>query len=346
MFWSLSFFTAVVGSSIAGLFDLKTTEIPNPVSIGMIVLGLGINGAHSLLTRDPSFFLNSASVGSAFFAFGFLMYIAGQWGGGDAKVLTGIGTLLPSAPLLITNSIFPFPLVFLTNVFIVGAAYIIVYAFLVGLKDGQVMESFLEDVRGDWKEISTLFLALAVFAVALSFVLGIFGKVHIVLAVLPGVFALFLLFKFLRNVEDTGFKKKIETDDLRAGDMLAEPIEELNREQEDSLDPVPLSMSVFVFLPATMLLIGYGNVYLLFAAFSGLVGLSVGLVYTISYRFGLGLFHDSGSGVIRGLMEEEVEKAREIKDEVVVREGVRFAPVFPAAILVSVYLGNLISYIL
>ena len=50
--------------------------------------------------------------------------------------------------------------------------------------------------------------------------------------------------------------------------------------------------------------------------------------------------------IIRGLTKEEVRKIRKIKKTVWIREGVRFGPVFPISILVTLFIGNLMEIII
>ncbi len=50
--------------------------------------------------------------------------------------------------------------------------------------------------------------------------------------------------------------------------------------------------------------------------------------------------------LIRGLTKEEVRKIRKLKRKVWIREGVRFGPVFPISILVTLFYGNVVLLLL
>lgn len=50
--------------------------------------------------------------------------------------------------------------------------------------------------------------------------------------------------------------------------------------------------------------------------------------------------------LIRGLTKEEVKKIRKLKRRVWIREGVRFGPVFPISILITLFYGNLMLVLL
>lgn len=131
VFEILGIAVAFVGSLAAGLWDLKTTDIPDKIPHAMIAIGIIIAVAESAIQSNYSILLNSLLSGGSLFAVGFLMYYFGQWGGGDAKILSAIGFLIPSIPSQFPGNIaFPFPLSFLLNVFLVGTVYMISYAFI------------------------------------------------------------------------------------------------------------------------------------------------------------------------------------------------------------------------
>jgi hypothetical protein len=65
-------------------------------------------------------------------------------GGGDAKILSAIGFLVPVLPPGISvNLIFPFPIGFFFNVFLVGAFYMIVYAIVLTFMNSYHVVVFL-----------------------------------------------------------------------------------------------------------------------------------------------------------------------------------------------------------
>lgn len=144
----IPFAIALIGSSIAAAWDLKTTEIPDEISYIMIAAALLIYGMQSLLAWDYWPLLSSCIVGLSFLGFGFVMYYFGQWGGGDAKVLAAIGFLLPTAPAFLKFTFFfPFPISYIINVFLVGAAYMLAYAVAIAAMNEKVMHEFKRDVK-------------------------------------------------------------------------------------------------------------------------------------------------------------------------------------------------------
>ena len=219
-----------IGSAIAGIWDLKTTEIPDQIPHIMIAIALITYGIQSYVESNYWIMLNSIIVGSSLFAFGFLMYYFGQWGGGDAKLLSAIGFLLPTAPDGFASSIFPFPLSFLFNLFLVGAVYMMVYALVIALSNRKIIDTFVSDVKSSTNvlllgsiTIFIVFLLLNLF-IAKTFYISAGMDLLIIDSIFPlaATIAIFLIWKFAKAVEETGFKRKIPITKLKIGDVPLE----------------------------------------------------------------------------------------------------------------------------
>lgn len=219
--------TAFLGSAISGIWDLKTTEIPDQIPYIMIAVALITYGIQSYMESNYQLIANSIIVGLLALGFGFLMYYFGQWGGGDAKLLSAIGFLLPTAPSGFTNLFFPFPLSFLFNLFLVGAAYMLVYALIIAAFNRKIIDKFAADVKSS---TNVLFLgSVAIFTVFIIlnyFIAKVFSSsINTEFLVIDSIFPLsativiFLVWKFAKAVEEIGFKKKIPMGKLRVGDV-------------------------------------------------------------------------------------------------------------------------------
>lgn len=223
MFPLVPLIVAFIGSIYAAIWDLRTTEIPDEIPHAMIAFALIFYAIQSVIESNYWIFLNSLLAGGIIFALGFIMYYAGQWGGGDAKVLAAIIFLLPVS----TGSI-PFPLIYLMNVFVVGAAYMIIYSFALALMNRKIFSAFFVDVKKQKAVIALGSLALfAVFAVInyeilalLSYPINFVSLFGDSLIPLVGFLGLYVIWRFAKAVEDIGFKRKIPLSKLKVGDVL------------------------------------------------------------------------------------------------------------------------------
>ena len=88
--YGLSFVALFLGS----MTDLKTREVPDWINYGLIISGLSLNLLFSAIYSDPTFIINSIIGLAIFFGIAYFMFYAGQWGGGDSKMLMGLGAII------------------------------------------------------------------------------------------------------------------------------------------------------------------------------------------------------------------------------------------------------------
>ncbi|MCS7105985.1 MAG: prepilin peptidase [Candidatus Aenigmarchaeota archaeon] len=282
MFEEISIYVAFVGSSIAGIWDLKTTEIPDSIPHAMILIALIIALARSFYEQSLFPLAYSLACGSILFVFGFALYYSGQWGGGDAKILSAVGFLIPN---IIKSSwfdrILPFPfsgmVSYTVNVFFVGTAYMLLYSFVLALVNRKILTSFSKEVKASSNLIMIFSLSLFFIFIALNlylchvFEIPINFRFLFLNSLLPLVLTIgvFTVWKFTKSVEEVGFKKRIPVSKLKVGDVLAE------------------------------------------------------------------------SKLWEGITQKELIKIKKSgKKYVRIKEGVRFAPAFPLALLFTVYFGD------
>jgi len=201
---------------IASYTDLKTREVPDWLNYAFLFTAFGI--------RIIFAFQNGLNIFlSGFFGFlaGFLLaclfYYAGQWGGGDSKLLMGmgasIGILFPFSYSSLTLGWF-FLLLLITGA-VYGLGWMIIIAirsrarFLVAFKqyfsEHQLLHHFLICL--------SLLIATASIAYPFLWPLAFF---------LPLIFYLFL---FMNSIEQINFIKTIPISKLTEGDWLTKPVE-------------------------------------------------------------------------------------------------------------------------
>jgi len=274
MFEYIPLAVALLGSSIAAAWDLKTTEIPDVIPHVMIAFAIIFYAAQSYLTWSYWPLLNSSIAGLGLLGLGFVMYFTGQWGGGDAKILAAVGFLIPTYS---TPTMMPFAISYLMNVFIVGAGYMIVYALAIATMNKKVLWKFFDSIKAS----KNVFLlgSVALFAALLAgnyYIMRFLGLAFSIEAAfsnslfpLAATIVLFVMWKFAKSVEDFGFKKKIRASQLKVGDVLFD------------------------------------------------------------------------SKIWDGITEKQLKKIRASgKKDIWIKEGVRFAPAFPLALLFTLYLGD------
>lgn len=220
--------TAFVGTTIAAIWDLKTTEVPDQLPYIMIAIALLFYSYQSIVELSFWPILNSLIYGLAFLGFGAFMYYIGQWGGADSWILAAVGFLLPVAPQGFTSTILPFPVSYFINLFIVGAVYMLLYAFVFALRNKVILSGFVTDLKASVNIliVGSVGLFFLFYVAGLNITKIIYGAVdftrafYISLYPLLSVGVLYFVWRFAKAVEMHGFRKKVSLSKLKVGDML------------------------------------------------------------------------------------------------------------------------------
>ena len=251
---------ALIGSIIAGLWDLRTTEVPDPLPIGMVVIGIVYWVANWLITGDAASLIVSVAVGTALLAAGLLLYKKGQWGGADAWILAAIGYMIP----VYNGELFILP--YILNFMVVSIAYTVVYSLVVGMLHAGVFRHVAKDFAQNAKTIAAVPAAVLAVLLIASMYMPVIGLAPTLLAL---VVLLVMFWRYATVIEKHVFRKKIPTSKLRKGDVLEtgnwigltdRQIKRLRRERryvviKDGMRFVP------VFAIALALTLLYGNLF-------------------------------------------------------------------------------------
>lgn len=204
---------------IASYFDIRTGEIPDKIGFGLISIPLLTSMAYSFFRNDYSFFIASISLGIAYFIVGYIPFRLGQWGGGDLKLLSGIGCTLGFLIIAgyFKETVIPSCLFYFVNMGMVAFPYALLYAFILSFKPGGVFHEFRNYFR------KTNYIVLVIFSFIPS-ILALLLKPKILIAIylLPPLF-IFASF-YLRAFEKIALRQTIHAVELHEGDVVAEDL--------------------------------------------------------------------------------------------------------------------------
>jgi len=218
---------AVIAVFIASLFDIKTREIPDWVSYGLVIFVLLTRGLESILSKTHSHFTYSVLTMLIFFGFGALMYYTKQWGGGDAKLIAGLGASFAETPShLINNSILPFPGILIVNILILGAIYGAIYASYLAIKNKNAFKKEFLKINRE-KNIRHIKVIMLILGIVMAFISYILFPINTKL--IGGIFALIILLLpyliiSLKSVELSCMYKQLLPSKLTEGDWVQKDI--------------------------------------------------------------------------------------------------------------------------
>src|SRR3989344_4990354 len=202
---------------VASYNDLKTREVPDWVSYGLIFAVLGVRLIYSLGNQDSTIIFSGILGFTAFFILAFGLYKAHQWGGGDSKLLMGMGAVI-GINFPFDFSSFNLLLFFLLLLFL-GAIYGIFWMVYIAItKWKEFVPSFSKHLK---QHMITQISVWTVSLLLLIFVFNIFPKVWQLSLFIVAAFYLFL---FVLSVESSCLFNRVHIQKLTPGDWLAEDL--------------------------------------------------------------------------------------------------------------------------
>lgn len=212
---------AIIGLIIGAYTDIRTREVPDWVSFSLIGCGIGLRLFFSILYSDWHIIVSGLIGFAIFFAFAWLMFYTGQWGGGDSKVLMGIGALLGfewSANSMLAA--------FLMNTLILGGLYGIVFSIYLAVKNRKNFSKEFKkiSVKKDFRTFRYVAYGLCIVSVLLGILVTEWP--YRLSLFLLGILALSSVWMhaFLKSVESACMFKDISPERLTEGDWIAKEI--------------------------------------------------------------------------------------------------------------------------
>jgi len=276
---------AIVGS----YFDLKTGEIPDKFTVGLVAVALGIRlvvglvyGSEFGLLHGLEFFFDGLVEALILFGIGAFLFYTGGWGGGDTKLIAGIGACI-GASLSDPSGLYGIRvmMLLLISIAVTAIPYAILYSLILAFRNPECFSD-------GWKQIkdNSILVSLSfVFSLSGLFFTGL-NPYAVIVFLLPSIILPFVF--FVRSVERIALRTSVKVSKLNEGDMVAEDLvvdgkKIVSRRNMD--------------------------------------GLSAEDITTI----------------------KKLAKDKKIPADIVIRRGIKFAPVFPLALILYLFIGNLIS---
>ncbi|MDP7141585.1 MAG: A24 family peptidase [Candidatus Woesearchaeota archaeon] len=206
---------------IASITDIKTREVPDWLNYSLIISGLAISLIYSLITSNWLFFGYSVSGALIFLIFAYLMFYTAQWGGGDSKMLIGLGALIgfnfSYTSLLVT---------FIINILLVGAVYGMVWSFVLVVSN---FKKFSKEAGRLLKNrriviVKRIFLGISVLVLGYLIIVKDVMLSMMMVSLLTITFLTLYLWVFIKAVEKVCMLKYVEPEQLTEGDWIAKEV--------------------------------------------------------------------------------------------------------------------------
>ncbi len=219
----LAYIVCLIALSIGTITDLKTREVPDYLNYLLIAVGFGTAILASIIYRDVSYILASGIGFTCCFLFSIMMYYTGQWGGGDAKMLMGVGAAIGLPYTSVISLQLPFLIWFMLLTFFIGGIYGTVWMAVVLFQHWKNFKEEYERRKQKRRVRYGMYCTAVILAVA-SLILNDFFLRVMCIALAMIIVILYYLFIMIKILEEVAFIKEQPMEKVTEGDWVAEDI--------------------------------------------------------------------------------------------------------------------------
>src|SRR3989344_1966378 len=200
---------------IASYTDILEREVPDWLNYGLIFAALGIRAVFAV-DQGWSVILSGILGFGVCFLIACFFYYTHQWGGGDGKLLMGMGALL-GITYPFNGSSFNL-LWYFVLLMILGAGYGLLFLVVLAFKRRNLFMERFKEILKKYKGYHIFIGVFSIFFLFMSFKDTLF----LVLAFIP--LGLFYILMFVNSVEKGFFVRNVIIPKLKEGDWMAESI--------------------------------------------------------------------------------------------------------------------------
>lgn len=212
---------AAIGLFAASIFDIRSREIPDWLNFSMLTFGLGASLIFSISLSNYFIILFSVIGAAVGWLLGYLFYKANQWGGGDAKALIAIGSLMGFN----FQSSFPLFITFVINILVVGAFIGFFFTFVYAVHDRKMFRKNFKKLLTTKKILRIRRVIIIVCFILLVSAIFVKNPLSFFFVVFSAtIFFLFYFVMYTRVVEKTSMHKTIPMSKLTEGDWVLQDV--------------------------------------------------------------------------------------------------------------------------
>ncbi|MBU3913310.1 MAG: prepilin peptidase [Nanoarchaeota archaeon] len=203
---------------VASIQDLRKREVWNWLSFSLIITALAYRAFSAAYNSNIWIFVYGVLGLFVFVILGYALYYARVFAGGDAKLLFGLGVVLPLSASLVYNLIIFGG--FIVLLLFAGSVYGLIYSFFLVLGN---RKSFSIEFSKQLRKYQKFTLLLSIVAI-IFIILPIFMRDIVFLLFPVIIFLLPVLYVYGKAIENSCMIKEIRTNQLAEGDWIYEKV--------------------------------------------------------------------------------------------------------------------------
>ncbi|MBN2567509.1 prepilin peptidase [Candidatus Woesearchaeota archaeon] len=201
--------------------DIRTREVPDWVNFALILFGIGTAAIASAVLGSYVPLWRSALGFGVFLIAALVMFYAGQWGGGDSKMLMGLG-----AAIGLDLALDSFLVGFFINTLFAGSLYGLVYSLVLAARRREEFWRHARSInaRRDATIVRRILFATCALLLIISVFLALPLQKLLVAIVALIVLLAYYLFVFVKAVELACMYREVAPERLTEGDWIADDV--------------------------------------------------------------------------------------------------------------------------
>ena len=205
---------------VASYIDIKIMEVPDWISYGLMFAGIGIRLIYSYSEANWNLLFEGLLGLGTTFLVSCVFFYTGQWGGGDSKLLIGLGALFG---IKWTTWIQPMPIL-LTSIFAAGAFYGMFWSVALFFINKDKCFAHFAELHKKGVGGKNLILLAAIIILIIGIFLG-----NMPMSLMFIMFSLFMVliyytWLFFKVLEKICMQKYVLPSELTEGDWIVEDI--------------------------------------------------------------------------------------------------------------------------
>ncbi len=207
---------------LASITDLKSREVPDYLSYGLIFIAFAIAITYTIVYGDYKYLLNSIMGFIIGIIIAYLMFYLGQWGGGDSKLIMGLGAIIGFNIFSALGANNYWLLILMLNIIFVGAAYGLIWSIILAIIKRKIFIKNLKIWFNKKEIILTKKILLIVIFILTILIIIIIPKeyVFVMLLFVIIIYVLFYLWLFVKVIEEACMVKEVKINKLTEGDWI------------------------------------------------------------------------------------------------------------------------------
>jgi len=215
---------ALVVMTIGSITDFQKREVADMVNYGLFISAIALRLLFAAITLNPMIILDGFIGFLIAMAIALGMFYAGQWGGGDSKMMMGLGILfglkiIPVSVYGILNSLL---VSFIINAFIAGSLFGLIWSIVLGIKNKKKFVKSWKKASSNAKVMKRSCIIAAIILIICSFFFKDFAFIFITLAAL--CIGTIYAYIFAKSVERSSMVVMLPPSKVTEGDWIDKEI--------------------------------------------------------------------------------------------------------------------------